>query len=147
MGQGRGEETRAREPAREGRFGTWWRGESYKEGQRGGPVFLVSEVLAPAQLLAMWGGCRERVWDARAHGPQSGRRSRSAASPRKRKKAASAPGTGPAPVCAPSGSLWVPLPGVGLALRPCWVLARKRESQHREPGGETDPQPRPGPQD
>lgn len=86
------------------------------------------------------------VWAVRAHGPQSGHRSRSAASPRKRKRAASAPGTDPAPACAPSGSLRAPLPGVALAPQHCWVLARKRRSQHSNPRGETVPHPRPAAQ-
>lgn len=77
-------------------------------------------VLAPARPSVTWGGCQGQAWAVGAHGPQSGRRSRSAASQRRRRRAASAPGTGHAPVCAPAGSLRAPLPGAALAPQCCW---------------------------
>lgn len=97
-------------------------------------------VLAPARPSVTWGGCQGQAWAVGAHGPQSGRRSRSAASQRRRRRAASAPGTGHAPVCAPAGSLRAPLPGAALAPQCCWGLAGRGEvSTGSWPG--TDPSP------
>ena len=76
-----------------------------------------------------------------AHGPQSGHRSRSVASQRKRRRAAFAPGTGPAPACAPAGSLLPhPLGAVGgPAPWCCRALARGEwKSAERLGLGDTD---------
>lgn len=56
---------------------------------------------------------------------QSGHRNRSAASLKKRTKAASAPGTFPAPACAPFGSLQILLLEARQILQHCLVLAKK----------------------
>lgn len=60
-----------------------------------------------------------------APGSQSGHKNRSAASLKKRTKAASAPGTGLAPASGPAGSPWTLLHGAGQILQQCLVLAKK----------------------
>lgn len=60
-----------------------------------------------------------------APGSQSGHRNRSAASLKKRRRAASAPGTGLALAYAPAGSLWTLLHGAGQILQQYLVLAKK----------------------
>lgn len=71
-----------------------------------------------------------KAWAVGALGPQNDHRSRSAASPRKMMRVACVLVTCHAPACAPSGSLWSPLPGVALVPLHCWVLPRRRRNQH-----------------
>lgn len=65
---------------------------------------------------------------------QSGHRNRSAASRKKRRTAASAPGTFLVLVCAPGGSLWILLLGADQILQHRLVLAKKERvssAEHR----------------
>lgn len=68
--------------------------------------------------------------------------SRSAASRRRRTTAASAPGTGRAPACAPAGRRWARLPGAALAPQCCWALAQEERWSPRLSQAGTQPPPR-----